>query len=81
MDDRIYDMKAETVIRVWLKNSQLPPQGVWRQNGIVVLKEVHAGPDHLDLRVRGDGHDVERLVSSRQDLFFGCDLTPQNPQT
>ncbi len=73
-------MPVETVLRIWLKNSEMPPQRIWRQNGIDVVNEVRGGPDYIDLRVRGDGRAAELFVNSREDLFFACNVNPPDPK-
>ena len=70
----------EIIVRVWLADSKnSPPQSIWRQNGISVTQEARSGPDSIDLRITGDGKDIQSLVELRTDLFFGCDINPSNP--
>jgi hypothetical protein len=55
-----------TRFRIWLQDPAIPP--VWTGVKVVDLqKHVEAGC--LEVTVKGNGHDLRRLIAKRQDIF------------
>jgi len=55
-----------TRFRVWLQDRKIPP--VWTGVEIVGIPE-YVGTVYLDVTVEGDGYNLKRLISVRQDIF------------
>jgi|SRR5882724_13150152 len=58
-----------TRFRVWLQTPNVVP--VWTGIELAEVPE-YVGRDQITVAVRGNGHNLKRLIASRRDIFAAC---------
>jgi hypothetical protein len=67
-----------TKFRVWLQDVRITP--VWTGVKIVGLPE-QVKARCFEVTVEGNGHDLRRLITKRQDIFAAyLQMQPENPE-